>query len=406
MAVSTPFARPMYVMLKPAGAACNLACDYCYYLEKGHLHTPGRQERTVMSDRLLEQFTEEYIGSQTSPYVLFTWHGGETLLRPVSFYERAVELQQKYAGGRQIDNCIQTNGTLLNADWCKFFHDHRWLVGLSIDGPERLHDAYRRNRAGMPSFRQVMRGVTLLDRYGVEWNALATVNRLNADFPVEVYRFFQSIDCHYMQFTPVVERLLPAGGATRLASRTAGEEAVLADFSVLPAQWGHFLCALFDEWVKTDVGTRFVQLFDATLALWAGEAPGLCSMAPVCGQAGVMEYNGDVYSCDHFVFPEYKLGNMHTEPLASMMYGERQAAFGAAKSATLPGQCRRCEYLFACNGECPKNRFAKTADGEPGLNYLCEGYRAYFTHVAPYMDFMKNELDHRRPPANVMQFRP
>lgn len=405
MSTLSLFTRPMYVMLKPAGAACNLACDYCYYLEKSRLYDNTRGARHVMSDALLEKFTEEYIGSQTTQHVLFTWHGGETLMRPLSFYEQAVRLQQKYARGHIVDNCIQTNGTLLNDDWCRFFHDHGWLVGLSIDGPEPLHDAFRRNRAGMPSFRQVMRGASLLNKHAVDWNALTAVNCLNADHPMEVYDFFRQIGCHYMQFTPVVERLVAeSDDSDRLASRKddAGDTE-LADFSVLPDQWGRFLCTIFDEWVHHDVGEYFVQLFDATLAAWAGEAPGLCAMAPACGQAGVMEYNGDVYSCDHFVFPPYKLGNLFTDSLADMMYGDRQAAFGRAKQDSLPHVCRECPYLFACNGECPRNRFVVSPDGEPGWNFLCRGYRAFFEHAAPYMDFMKNELDHHRPPAGVMQ---
>lgn len=405
--VHTPFARPMYIMTKAAGSMCNLACKYCYYLEKNNLYREQQPDRRfIMTDDTLERFISMYIQSQTTPQVLFCWHGGESLMRPLSFYKRVVELQKKYAAGRIIDNTIQTNGTLLDDEWCRFFRDNNWLVGVSVDGPQEFHDEYRRNKMGAPSFRKVMQGINLLKKHGVEWNALAVVNDFNADYPLDFYRFFKEIECRYIQFTPIVERILPRKDGRYLASPMDAQDIPLADFSVLPAQWGDFLCAIFDEWVRNDVGEYFVQIFDATLANWVGEQPGVCSMARTCGHAGVMEYNGDVYSCDHFVFPEYKLGNIRTHTLVEMMFSERQQRFGADKRDRLPGQCRQCRYLFACNGECPKNRFATTADGEPGLNYLCEGYRKYFAHVAPYMDFMANELKHQRPPANVMRFRP
>lgn len=405
--VHTPFARPMYIMTKAAGSMCNLACKYCYYLEKNNLYREQQPDRRfIMTDDTLERFISMYIQSQTTPQVLFCWHGGESLMRPLSFYKRVVELQKKYAAGRIIDNTIQTNGTLLDDEWCRFFRDNNWLVGVSVDGPQEFHDEYRRNKMGAPSFRKVMQGINLLKKHGVEWNALAVVNDFNADYPLDFYRFFKEIECRYIQFTPIVERILPRKDGRYLASPMDVQDIPLADFSVLPAQWGDFLCAVFDEWVRNDVGEYFVQIFDATLATWVGEQPGVCSMARTCGHAGVMEYNGDVYSCDHFVFPEYKLGNIRTHTLVEMMFSERQQRFGADKRDRLPGQCRQCRYLFACNGECPKNRFATTAAGEPGLNYLCEGYRKYFDHVAPYMDFMANELKHQRPPANVMNFRP
>lgn len=390
-----PFARPLYVMAKPAGAMCNMACTYCYYLEKKELYADD--PKMVMSDSMLELYTKRYLEAQTMGIVNFTWHGGEALMRPLSFYKRAMELQQKYAGGREIMNCLQTNGTLLDDEWCRFLRDNNWLVGVSIDGPQEFHDEYRRNRGGRPSFLNVMKGIRLLQKHGVEWNAMAVINDYNADYPLEFYNFFKDLGCHYIQFTPIVERLKQGN---RLASVREGGD--LAPFSVTPEQWGDFLCALFDEWVKADVGTYYIQLFDATLANWAGVEPGVCTMAPQCGHAGVMEYNGDVYSCDHFVFPDYRLGNIRDTSFIEMMGSDRQLRFGASKRDSLPRQCRQCRWLFACNGECPKNRFAVTADGEPGLNYLCAGYRKFFGHVAPYMDFMKAELDAKRPPANVM----
>ena len=345
----SPFAKPVYVMLKPVGSVCNLACEYCYYLEKGKLYPEVKNH--IMSEQLLEKFIKEYLECQTMPQVLFTWHGGETLMRPISFYRKALELQRKYGHRRQIDNCIQTNGTLLNDDWCRFFKENNFLVGVSIDGPQEFHDEYRRNKQGLPSFYKVMKGIELL----------TSPEQQDANIK-------------------------------------------LAPFTVDAGKWGDFLCAVFDEWLKEDVGNYYIQLFDSTLANWVGEQPGVCTLARTCGHAGVMEFNGDVYACDHFVFPEYKLGNIHTQTLTEMMYSQRQLKFGADKYETLPTQCKECDYLFACNGECPKNRFLHTANGEPGLNYLCRGYKKFFKHVAPYMDFMKKELLAERPPANVMQW--
>ena len=399
--VLTPFAHPLYIMTKPAGSSCNLACKYCYYLEKKNLYKEA-DRRFVMSDDMLERFIKMYIESQSMPQILFSWHGGETLMRPLSFYKKVIELQKRYGQGLVIDNSIQTNGTLLTDEWCRFFKDNNWLVGVSVDGPQEFHDEYRRNNMGAPSFHKVMRGINLLKKHGVEWNALAVVNDFNADYPLDFYNFFKEIECRYIQFTPIVERIIRHDDGRNLASPADVPGAPLADFSVSPEQWGEFLCTIFDEWVKNDVGQYFIQLFDSTLANWAGVQPGVCSMARTCGHAGVMEFNGDVYSCDHFVFPEYKLGNIREKTLVEMMYSERQQQFGADKYDRLPRQCKQCRYLFACNGECPKNRFAVTADGEPGLNYLCKGYYRFFEHVAPYMDFMKNELDHQRSPANVM----
>lgn len=398
----SPFSSPLYLLVKPAGSRCNLACKYCYYLEKSKLYADSPQE--VMSDELLEKFIHDYIAAQTMPQVLFTWHGGETLMRPLSFYKRVVELQKKHANGHTIDNCIQTNGTLLTDEWCEFFRRENWLVGVSIDGPQEFHDEYRRNKGGRPSFQQVMRGIRLLNKHGVEWNALAVVNDFNADYPLDFYHFFKEIGCHYIQFTPIVERLQSHEDGRTLASVNEEGTGGLMEFSVTPEQWGNFLCTIFDEWVHNDVGEYFIQIFDSTLANWMGQQLGICTLAPTCGHAGVIEWNGDVFSCDHFVFPEYKLGNIHTSSLIDMMYSPRQKAFGQAKRNALPRQCRECNYLFACNGECPKNRFAHTADGDPGLNYLCKGYHQFFEHVAPYMDWMKHELLNKRPPAGIVEF--
>lgn len=398
--IIAPFAKPLYIMTKPIGSVCNLACDYCYYLEKSNLYKDISKH--VMSDELLEKFIREYIQAQTMSSVLFTWHGGETLMRPLSFYKRVMELQKRYAGGRNIENCIQTNGTLLTDEWCEFFRANNWLVGVSVDGPQEFHDEYRRNRQGKPSFVKVMQGIRLLNKHGVEWNALAVVNDFNGDYPLDFYHFFKEIDCHYIQFTPIVERIKRRADGRYLAT-PLDEGEKLADFSVSPEQWGNFLCTIFDEWVRNDVGNFYIQLFDSTLANWVGEQPGVCTLAKQCGHAGVMEFNGDVYSCDHFVFPEFKLGNIREKSLVEMMYGEKQQQFGRIKQDSLPTQCRECEFLFVCNGECPKNRFTQTASGESGLNYLCAGYYRFFRHAAPYMDYMKKEFLAQRAPANVME---
>ena len=399
--IANPFAKPLYVMLKPAGAHCNLACKYCYYLEKNKLYPTA--QRHLMSDEILEQFTREYIEAQTMNQVLFTWHGGEPLLRSIDFYRKALSLQQKYAGGRHIDNVIQTNGTLLTDEWCEFFAQNHWLVGISIDGPQPDHDHYRLTAAGKPSWQKVMQGIKLLKKHGVEWNAMAVVNAYNANHPLEFYRFFKENGCQFLQFTPIVERLTRHEDGRTLASLADKDEISLSEASVTPEQWGYFLCAIFDEWVRKDVGKIFVEIFDCTLANWMGISPGICAYSKECGHAGVMEHNGDVYSCDHFVFPEYKLGNIRDHSLIDMLYGEQQQEFSRLKHSSLPRQCKECDMEFACHGECPKNRFMKDKYGDSGLNYLCPGYYHYYQHVAPYMDYMKQELMSQRPPSNIMK---
>ena len=405
MATFAPFSRPLYVMAKPVGSLCNLACKYCYYLEKSQLYADLPQnERFNMDDRTLETFISQYIESQTQPQVLFTWHGGEPLMRPISFYKRVMELQRRHARGRIIENCLQTNGTLLTDEWCAFFRANNWLIGISIDGPQDLHDEYRRARGGQPSFYKVMRGIRLLQKHGVEWNAMGVVNDYNADYPLDVYHFYKENGCQYIQFAPIIERILPHEDGRQLAHVADNEEAQLADFSVTPEQYARFCCTIFDEWVRNDVGRVFVQLFDGILARWVGEEAGVCEMNETCGHASVLEANGDLYSCDHFVFPEYKLGNIHKQTITEMMYSDRQLTFGRGKRNGLPQQCLSCPWLFVCNGGCPKDRFCQTANGERGLNYMCKAFQQIFGHVKPYMDFMKQELLCQRPPANVMEW--
>lgn len=387
-------------MLKPIGSACNLQCKYCYYLEKKCLYN-YREENGYMSEQVLESFIKQYLASQTQQEVMFTWHGGEPLLLPINFYKKALQLQKKHSKGYKIANCIQTNGTLITEDWCKFFKENNWLVGVSIDGPEYLHNPFRINKLGEPTFAKIMKGIELLNKYGVEWNAMAVVNNLNAEHPLEFYNFFKSIECKYIQFTPIVERIFQHPDGRTLSLPGEKGEGNLMEFSVGAEQFGKFTIALFDEWIKNDVGEYFIQLFDSTLANWVGVEPGVCSMAKECGHAGVMEKNGDLYSCDHYVFPEYKLGNIKEQPLLKMMYSPFQSNFGAEKKSKLTKQCLECEYLFACNGGCPKDRFIKSCYGEDGQNYLCKGYKMYFEHVAPAMDFMKRELMNGRPARNV-----
>ena len=392
MSIIQPFSHPIYVMLKPVGSRCNLACQYCYYLEKGMLHNSTGSYG--MSDDMLENFIRQYLDAQTMQEVLFIWHGGEPLLEPMAFYEKALQLQKRYAKGRIIDNCIQTNGTLITEEWCRFFHDNNFLVGVSIDGPRHFHNQYRDN-----TFDKVMHGIELLNKYDVQWNAMAVVNNLNVEYPLEFYRFFRNeLNCRYLQFTPIVERVDEKGRFV-----IGNEEGKLTETSILSKQWGAFLCAIFDEWVQHDVGEMYVQMFDATLANWCGVPPGICSLAPTCGHSAAMEHNGDLFSCDHFVFPQHLLGNIRTNSITSMMYGDQQKAFGLSKRNELTRQCKECQYLFACNGECPKNRFALDEYGNFGHNHLCAGYLRYFRHVSSAMDYMAEEWLAGREVSSVMK---
>lgn len=392
MNAASPFSRPLYVMLKPVGSRCNLSCRYCYYLEKAHYYDETADFR--MSDAVLEEFVRQYIETQTPSEVLFIWHGGEPLLCGLDFYKHALSLQQRYAGGRHIDNCIQTNGTLITEEWCRFFKENNFLVGVSIDGPKHFHDAYR-----CRSYDAVVRGIELLNKHDVQWNAMAVVNNINVEYPLEFYRFFRDeLNCRYLQFTPIVERVDEKGRFV-----IGNEEGKLTETSISSKQWGAFLCAIFDEWVQHDVGEMFVQMFDATLANWCGVPPGICSLAPTCGHSAAMEHNGDLFSCDHFVFPQHLLGNIRMNSITSMMYGDQQKAFGLSKCNELTRQCKECQYLFACNGECPKNRFTLDEYGNFGHNHFCAGYLRYFRHVAPAMDYMAEEWLAGREVASVMK---
>lgn len=397
----SPLSFPIYVMAKPVGPLCNMDCEYCYYLEKEGLYK--NRKGSKMSDDLLERFTDAYINCQTAPFVQFTWHGGESLLRGIDFYRKALKFQEKYSRGREISNCIQTNGLLLNDEWCRFFKENNFLVGISIDGPEKLHDRYRKDCGGRGTFARVMKGIEMLRKHQVDFNTLSVINDYNVRYPLDVYHFFKEIGSQYMQFSPIVERLgSRPDGLELLTAVDHPADTELASWSVGPTAYGDFYIEIFNEWVQNDVGRYFVQMFDATLAGMTGEQPGVCIYGKTCGHALAMEHNGDVYACDHFVYPEYLRGNINRETLVAMTLSEEQKRFGNLKQSALPGQCRHCRFLKLCNGECPKNRFAVTADGEPGLNYLCLGLQRYYTHVQPYMEFMAEELRNQRPPANIM----
>ncbi len=359
------------VMVKPRGSICNLDCSYCFYLEKEKLY-PGASFR--MSDELLDEYIRQYIAAQRVPQVVFAWQGGEPTLMGLKFYRKAVELQQRYRrSGMRIFNALQTNGTRLDDAWCAFFHEHDFLIGLSLDGPRELHDAYRVDKGGQPTFDRVMTGLALLKKHQIEFNILTCVHSANADHPLEVYRFLRDeVGTQYIQFLPIVERMpaLRSQAETWVSSRSVNGEA-----------YGRFLNTIFDEWIQRDVGRISVQMFDVALSIWSGEPSGLCVFDETCGQGLAMEHNGDVYSCDHFVEPDYHLGNMQFIPLAELAGSVRQRTFALAKRETLPRYCRECPVIFACHGGCPKDRFIQTPDGEPGLNYLCAGYKAFFSHV-------------------------
>ena len=338
--------------------------------------------------------------------MLFAWQGGEPTLLGVDYFKRVVALQQQYANGKRINNAFQTNGVLINDAWADFFKAHHFLIGVSIDGPRERHDKYRLDKGGGSTFAKVMRGIDTLKRHGVEFNTLTVVQRDNANYPLEVYRFLREIGSGFMQFIPIVERAAQGVGeeSLSLVSPDSDAKARVTPWSVEPLQYGKFLQAIFDEWVRRDVGQVFVQIFDVALAAWCGMDPGLCVFQETCGHAMALEHNGDLYSCDHYVYPENRLGNIEEHPLESLVASAQQQAFGQAKRDTLPRYCRECDVRFMCNGECPKHRFATTPDGEPGLNYLCAGYKHFFHHIDPYMRFMANELRLRRPPANVMRW--
>jgi len=392
-----------HIMAKPTGAICNLDCKYCFYLEKEKLYPSVKN--WAMPDDVLEKYIKEYIQSQKVPEIIFAWQGGEPTLLGIDFFKKAVQLQKKYADGKKIENAFQTNGILLNDEWCSFFSENNFLIGLSIDGPREIHDKYRVHKGGQPSFDKVISGLEYLKKHKVEFNTLTCVQKDNAYKALEVYEFLKEIGSRFMQFIPIVERKsLNEASELKLVQPSYKEEAVVTDWSVEALQYGKFLMEIFDQWVRKDVGKYFVQMFDVSLGLWHGLGSSLCVFKETCGQALAMEHNGDVYSCDHFVYPENKLGNIMEESLNKIVDSEQQIQFGTDKKTKLPQFCIDCDVRFACNGECPKNRFIKTPDGEEGLNYLCAGYKYFFQGIAPYMRFMSDELANKRAPANVIMW--
>lgn len=402
--MSYPELSGFNILANPTGPICNLNCTYCYYLEKEKIYPETSSFK--MTDETLEVFTRKYIHEQPGPEVTFVWQGGEPTLLGLNYYKKALQFQKKYGSGKRIHNSFQTNGVLLNEEWCLFFKEHNFLIGISIDGPEELHDRYRLDKGGHGTFSKVLKAIELLKKHQVEFNTLTVINNINADYPLEVYRFLKTIGSRYMQFIPIVEQVaegvLPEG-VVLLSSDYAGKT-TLAPWSVSPLKFGKFLVAIFNEWVKRDVGSYFVQIFDATLANEAGVAPGICVFSETCGYALAIEHNGDLYSCDHYVYPEYKLGNIHGTSLKKMLLQPAQQKFGLDKYDSLPGQCKDCDVYSYCKGECPKNRFLTAKNNETGLNYLCEGYKLFFRHAKPYMKYMNNELLHQRSPARVMNW--
>lgn len=398
-------------MTKPAGPLCNLDCSYCFYLEKTKLFPANHSFK--MSDEMLEAYIKGYIEAQPGGEVSFAWQGGEPTLAGLPFFKKVIAFQKQYAGGKRIENAFQTNGTTLTDEWCEFLKANDFLVGISIDGPEELHDAYRVDRKGGGTYRKVVRGIELCKKHGVEFNTLTVVNAKNVQKPLEVYRFLREIGSQFIQFIPLVERRadkasdqlglglshppdFSGSGALRF-------EPEVTEWSVPPRALGEFYCKIFDRWLSRDVGKVYVQLFDVTLGKWVGAPGGVCMFAETCGRALALEHNGDLYACDHYVYPKYRLGNVMNESIAALADGETMRAFGEAKRSTLPRQCRECEVRFCCNGDCPKHRFARAADGEYGLSYLCPGLKRFFKHSAPAMKTMAELYRAGRSPAEIMQ---
>lgn len=409
-----------HIMSKPIGPICNLDCKYCFYLEKEKLY-PG-ESNWRMSDEVLEAYIRKYIDAQLVPEISFSWQGGEPTLLGVAFFRKVVEFQAKHAKGKRTNNAFQTNGTLLNDEWGEFLASNRFLVGLSVDGPREIHDRYRLGKKGQPTFDQVMRGRAMLMKHGVEFNALCVVNRVNSQQPLETYKFLESEVSEFIQFIPLVERSgfgVPTGtrpglaeppvlqkGDRGVSSSIAIQNAAaspVAPWSVQPQAYGEFLCRIFDHWVRNDVGRVFVQLFDVQLGIWMGMPSSLCVFAETCGDGMALEHNGDLYSCDHYVYPRYRLGNVLQVDLREMVDSAGQREFGLDKRKLLPQFCQECEVRFACNGECPKHRFARTPDGEYGLNYLCPAYKTFFHHVDPFMTRMGQLVKSGHQAASVMQ---
>lgn len=396
-----------HLMAKPTGPACNLNCTYCFYLEKEALFSDNEKYR--MSDEVLKAYIREVAVLQSIPQLLYAWQGGEPTLMGLDFFRKAVNLEKQYAKGRPILNTLQTNGILLDDEWCSFLAENGFLIGLSLDGPEEIHDRYRRDRGGEPTFNRVMQAMELLKKHGVEFNILACVTRESARQPLELYQFFRREGVRFIQFTPIVERIPDEESARHglklgmPAALDARDRADVTPWTVEPEEYGTFLISIFDEWVRRDIGRIFVMNFEWALTSWMGSPQTACFFSRRCGNALIIEHNGDIYSCDHFVYPEYRLGNILSDNLGEMVKGQKQYRFGEIKEKSLPGCCLECDVLFACRGECPKHRFLKSPDGEAGLNYLCAGYKKYYRYLGPYLEAISQTIRMGYPASNVME---
>ena len=397
----------IHVVSKPIGPVCNLNCEYCFYLEKQALF--GTDEKYRMSDDVLSAFITNYIMSQPTPVVEFVWQGGEPTLLGIDFFKRVIELQKPFSGAKTISNSLQTNGTLLTDEWCAFLKRHNFMVGISIDGPKDIHDRYRRDRKGNGTFDRVMQGLRLLQKHTVEHNVLASVARETARYPLEVYRFLKNQGVEFIQFAPIVERL-PDSSNRQIGLRLAGpamldkeeQQTEVTSWSVIPEEYGDFLIAVYEDWVRNDVGTVFVMNFEWALNAWIGNPSPVCIHAKTCGRSVVMEHDGDVFACDHCVYPDYRLGNIRTDKLSNMVERSLQSGFGVSKETALPRWCRECGVLAACQGGCPKHRFGKTHYREPGLHYLCAGYKKFFMHIRKYCYAMTQLLENGLPASYIM----
>ncbi|WP_428911970.1 anaerobic sulfatase maturase [Niallia sp. Krafla_26] len=399
--------KGFHILAKPTGPLCNLDCEYCFYTEKEALFSgkPTYQ----MSDEVLETFIKKYIESQIAPEVPFVWQGGEPTLIGLDFYKKVIKFQSKYAKDKVIKNSIQTNGTLLDEEWCEFLAENQFMVGLSLDGPQFIHDRYRVDRGQKPTFEKVMRALTLLKEYGVEYNVLTCVTNESTQYSLEIYRFFKEQGIRFIQFIPIVERtpnrVAEEWGLRHAAPSSPKSESKhqqVTSWTVDPQAYGDFLIQVFNEWVRHDVGDIHIMNFEWALTSWLGLPSNICIFSESCGQAVVMEHTGDIYSCDHYVYPSYKLGNIVEDNPVELVYSVEQESFGASKKLDIPGECQTCEVRFACHGECPKRRFMKTQNDEPGLNYLCKGYKKYFRHIHPYMKVMVQLIKNNLPASNVM----
>ncbi len=398
----------IHVVAKPIGPACNLSCEYCFYLEKQALFGPGEQYR--MSDKILSAFITNYITSQQTPVVEFVWQGGEPTLLGIDYFKRVVDLQKPFVKKKTITNSLQTNGTLLTAEWCRFLKKNNFMVGISLDGPKEIHDRYRRDRKGNGSFDQVMCGLKLLQEHKVDYNVLACVARDTAKRPLDIYRFLKDEGVEFIQFTPVVERVSNVHSAPlglHLAAPAALDkkdpQRDVTPWSVIPEEYGDFLIAIYEEWVRHDVGTVFVMNFEWVLNAWIGNPAPVCIHAKQCGRSVVIEHNGDVYACDHCVYPQHRLGNIKADKLLSMVEKSLGSGFGVTKETALPRWCKECEVLPACQGGCPKHRFEITYYDEPGLQYLCPGYKKFFLHIRKYLRAMATLLENGLPASRVME---